>query len=183
MVKFSHRATKLVFSLTVIESLMSCHEAPQNTNIAAPDYASGALDLSTPQNTAYSMMIAMYRGDAEMIDKVFIDGATLRRIKPDGSVEPDGLKRWRDWVGTLEVGQAHEEIFSLKVEQFENLATVWAPFVITYNDEIAGCGVNQLSMARRNGDWRIVSGMDTAAPKESCANFKKTTIAQVRTKS
>ena len=183
MVELLRRASKLVLSLIVIGSLMSCHDVTQTKSSVAPDYASAALDLSTPQNTAYSMMIAMYRGDAEMIDKVFIDGAALRRIKPDGSVEPDGLKRWRDWVGTLEVGQAHEELFGLKVEQFENLATVWAPFVITYNGEIAGCGVNQLSMARRDGDWRIVSGMDTAAPKESCASFKKTTIAQLRTKS
>jgi len=144
----------------------------------SPDYATASINLSTPQGTTYAMMIAMYRGDAQIIDQVFIEGAALRRVKADGTVEPDGLKRWRDWVGTLAVGQAHEEIFGLKVEQFENLATVWAPFVISFDGEIAGCGVNQLSMARHNDQWRIVSGIDTAAPKESCAGFKDTYLAE-----
>jgi len=142
-----------------------------------PDYAAAPIDLSTPQGTAYAMMMAMYRGDAELIDKIFLEDAKLRRVKADGSVEPDGLKRWRDWVGTLEIGQAHEDIFGLKVEEFGNLATVWAPFTITFNGEMAGCGVNQLTMAKDADQWRIVSGIDTAAPKESCATFKDNYLA------
>ena len=141
------------------------------------DYSTTPFDLSTPQSTAYSMMIAMYRGDAEAIDNIFMEDATLRRVKPDGSVSGNGLPRWRDWVSTLEVGQAHEEIFNLNVEHFGKLATVWAPFVITVNGEIAGCGVNQLSMAQQDSpegpQWRIIFGADTAAPKESCEGFKE----------
>jgi len=155
--------------------LIACtaHEPP-NTS---PDYNIAPMDLSTPEGTAHAMMMAMYRGDAGMVDAVFMEGAALRRIKADGSVQPDGLKRWRNWVGTLEPGQAHEEIFGLKVNQFENLATIWAPFVITFNGEIAGCGVNQLSMARNEGEWRVVSAMDTPAPKESCATFKESYLS------
>jgi hypothetical protein len=119
------------------------------------------------------MMMAMYRGDAGIVDKVFIEGAALRRVKADGAVETDGLKRWRDWVGTLEVGQAHEEISGLEVQRFGTLAAVWAPFVITYEGKIVGCGVNHLSMAYADAQWRVVSGMDTPAPKDSCAQFKE----------
>jgi len=158
-------------------SLTACQvSAPQSAapQYPAPDYASAAIDLSTPQGTAYSMMMAMYRGDADMVDQVFAEEGRLSRIKSDGTIEADGLKRWRDWVGTLEVGQAHEELFGLKVEQFERLATVWAPFVIHYDGKLVGCGVNQLSMAKINKEWRVVSGMDTPAPKGSCETFKET---------
>lgn len=118
------------------------------------------------------MMIAMYRGDAGMVDAVFAEGGTLRRVKADGTVSDNGLMGWRDWVSTLEVGQAHEEIFDLEIEQFENLATVWAPFIITVNGKISGCGVNHFAMVREGESWRIAAGMDTPAPKESCATFK-----------
>ena len=165
-----------LITFLTLGSLVAC--AVDRPQIVAPDYAVAPLDLSTPESTAHAMMMAMYRGDADMVDKVFLEDAALRRVKVDGSVLPDGLKRWRDWVGTLDVGQAHEEIFTLEVEQFGNLATVWAPFVIRFDGEIAGCGVNQLSMALRDGQWRIVSAMDVQAPKDSCATFKENYVAE-----
>jgi len=153
-------------------SLSAC---AQNTpQITPPDYATSPLDLSTPQSTAYSMMIAMYRGDTNMIDQIFTPDARLRRLSANGDIEADGLKRWRDWVGTLEIGQAHEELFNIEIETFNTLATVWAPFTIQFNGEIVGCGVNQFTMANQDGDWRIVSGIDVQAPKDSCAAFKQT---------
>ena len=172
---------RLAAALLALGALTACSDSKlQKTPPAyiSPDYASAPLDLSSPQGTAYTMMMAMYRGDAEIVDKVFIEGATLRRVKADGAVEPDGLKRWRDWVGTLEVGQAHEEIFGLDVQRFGALAAVWAPFVIKYEGKIVGCGVNHLSMASTNGEWRIVSGMDTPAPKDSCTKFKENYMAE-----
>jgi len=163
-----------IITLCLLGLLSACADTtPQKTEqISAPDYASSPLDLSTPQGTAYAMMIAMYRGDADMVDKVFQDDGDLNRVGPDGIVEFGGRKGWQDWVGTLDVGQAHEELFGIEVQQFGNLATVWAPFVISFDGKIVGCGVNQLSMAQTNGEWRIVSGMDVQAPRDECADFK-----------
>lgn len=130
------------------------------------------IDLSSPAATAHSMMRAMYQGDADMVDQVFADGAALRRVTDAGELRPDGLKRWRDWVGTLEAGTAHEVLFGVETETFGTLATVWAPFTITVNGELVGCGINQLTMAQQDGLWRIVFGMDTNAPKQTCIDFK-----------
>ena len=176
------------FSLYAVAASYSCLAActagdpqsdAQSTSQSppAPDYAVAPLDLSTPRATAYSMMIAMYRGDAEMVDAVFAEGGTLRRVSADGTVSGNARQAWRDRVDTFEVGQVNEEIFKLKIEQFENLATVWAPFVIRVNGDIAGCGVNHLAMVRDGGNWRIAAGMDTPAPKESCAEFKAKTLS------
>ena len=119
------------------------------------------------------MMMAMYRGDAALVDRVFHPKGDLSRIRADGSVKYGGREGWQKWVGTLQKGQANEELFDIKVEQFGNLATVWAPFVISVDGKLVGCGVNQLSMAKQGNDWRIVSGIDVQAPKEDCADFKK----------
>ncbi|MEC7291724.1 MAG: hypothetical protein VXW22_16715 [Pseudomonadota bacterium] len=130
------------------------------------------IDLSTPEATAYSMMRAMYQGDASMIDAIFLDGAQLRRVTGDGEIRPDGLQRWRSWVDTLEVGQAHEELFAVTSEQFGHLATVWAPFVISVDGARVGCGVNTLTLAQVDQNWHVVFAMDTGEPAETCGDFE-----------
>ena len=159
-------------------ALTSCstlHEsdAPNGMDDTPPDYATAPLDLSSPKAAAYSMMIAMYRGDVEMIDRIFAPDATLNRLRADGDVRMNGLTPWRDWVSTLEEGQADEQLFDIKVEQFDRLATVWTPFVIRIDGDILGCGVNQFTMVRLDDEWRILSGIDEQAPVETCGTFRE----------
>lgn len=82
---------------------------------------------------------------------------------------------WQDWVATLEVGQAEEELFDVEVEQYGKLASVWAPFVIRIDGELRGCGVNQFTMADVGEDdapeWRIVAGIDVQGDKGECAGI------------
>jgi len=170
--------TRFCLSLTLAAALISACSAPTSPQadaspIAPPDYATAPLDLSTPENTAYSTMIAMYRGDAEMLDKIFAEGATLRRVNAEGKIDPNGLPRWRDWVATLQVGRAHEELFDIRTEQYGTLASVWAPFTIRVDGNLVGCGVNQFTMAKLDAGWQIMSGTDVQAPKEQCTTFRE----------
>ena len=85
----------LLAPLVSLASLLAPGAAGED---AAPDMLA-PIDLSSPEATAYSMMRAMYQGAASMVDQVFADGATLRRVTDAGDLRPDGLRRWRDWVG------------------------------------------------------------------------------------
>lgn len=163
-------ALALTFAFTL---LSACSEPVSGKAVTIPNYDTAPLDLSTPKNTAYSMMIAMYRGDAGMVDAIFAEGGTLLRLNSEGVITRDGLPRWREWVGTLDVGYAHEDLFEIKVEQFGKLSTVWAPFVIDVDGKRVGCGVNQFTMAEMEDGWRIVSGMDVQAPKNTCETFRE----------
>jgi hypothetical protein len=145
---------------------------------AEPDYKPAGLDapldLSTPENAVHTLFRAMYLGDATLVGKVFADDGQLRRITPEGALQPDGLQRWRDWVSEQEEGNAVEEIFDVEAHAFGNLASVWAPFIVTYQDKIVGCGVNTFTLAKVDNDWRIIFGMDTGAGKDvDCATFKE----------
>ncbi|MEM9600032.1 MAG: hypothetical protein AAF926_03330, partial [Pseudomonadota bacterium] len=126
---------------------------------APPNYATALLDRSTPEATAYSLMIAMYRGDTAMADAVFAPDGELNRLSASGEIRRGARQGWQDWVGTLEVGQAREDLFDIKVEQFGRLATVWAPFTISIDGELRGCGVNSFTMVDMGEDdapeWRI----------------------------
>lgn len=139
--------------------------------ISSPDYNGAQADLSMPQGTAFTMMLAMYRGDADLVDQVFLPDATLRRVRKDGSVTGDARERWSEWVGTLEPGQAHERLFHVEVKQFDNLASVWAPFTIAVDGVLQGCGVNHMSMSQTDGEWRIVSVMDVQHDGD-CESFE-----------
>ncbi len=162
-----------IVSLLIGLALTACaHAATPNTAAAPAEDMRAPIDLSTPESTVRSMMRAMYQGDADMVDQVFFEGAKLRRVRSDGEVRPNGLQRWRDWVGTLDIGQAHEELFAVTSEQYGPLATVWAPFLVSVDGALVGCGVNTLTLARNDGDWRIVFGMDTGEPAETCTDFK-----------
>ena len=130
------------------------------------------IDLSTPEAAVFSMMRAMYQGDADMVDQVFLETASLRRVTHEGDVRPDGLQRWRDWVGTLDEGAAHERLFGVQTEQFGKLATVWAPFTIHLNGDLVGCGVNTMTLTETEGAWRVIYGMDTSVPKDTCPDFE-----------
>lgn len=142
------------------------------------DQMLGPVDLSTPERAVYSLMRGMYQGDADMIDQVMLEDGVFRRVLGDGRVSPDGLENWREWVGTLEVGTAHEDLFEVRSEQFGNMATVWAPFVIRVNGEIVNCGVNTMTLAQSEEEWKIVFGMDTPAPIETCGTFKTEYVAE-----
>lgn len=154
----------LVLSLALLNGVAA--EAQSADEMLAP------MDLSSPEASVYSMMRAMFQADPEMIDQIFLPEATLARVSRTGEIRPDGLRAWRDWVGTLEPGAAHERLFAVTSEQYGPLATVWAPFVISLNGETVGCGVNTLTLARQEEDWRIVFGMDAQAPEEACATFE-----------
>lgn len=131
-----------------------------------------SIDLSTPEAAVFSMMRAMYQGDAEMVDQIFLDTASLRRITYEGEIRPDGLQNWRNWVGTLDVGAAHERLFGVESQQFGKLATVWAPFTIHLNGDLVGCGVNTMTLTEQDGAWRVIYGMDTNMPKDTCDDFQ-----------
>lgn len=158
--------------LVLLSTLMAFISGLSSAQTA--DEMLGPVDLSTPENAVHSLMRGMYQGDTDMIDRVMLEDGVFRRVLPDGRVSQDGLPDWRTWVGTLEVGTAHEELFAVRTQQFGNMATVWAPFVISVNGTIANCGVNTMTLAETGGEWKIVFGMDTPAPRESCHTFKAT---------
>lgn len=158
--------------LLIFTILFAC--LPHLSAAQTADQMLGPVDLTTPENAVYSLMRGMYQGDTDMIDQVMLEDGVFRRALPDGQVTQDGLSNWKSWVGTLEIGTAHEELFSVDSLQYGNMATVWAPFVISVNGRIANCGVNTMTLANTDGDWKIVFGMDTPAPKDSCHSFKAT---------
>lgn len=116
-----------------------------------------------PKETIVKLFDAMRAGDKDALMSLWTTEApSIRRVTADGQLRPDGLQRWSEWVGSLNAGDADEQIFDVKVQEFGNMATVWAPFKVSLKGKLVGCGVNTFILAKvKDQGWKIVTGMDT----------------------
>jgi len=105
---------------------------------------------------------AMRQGDGAAISAIVEKEARLDRLQLDGTLQHGTFSDWIAWVNDQGVGDANEQIFGVKTLQASpELATVWAPFIIHYKGKLAGCGVNQFTLAKSSEGWRILYGIDT----------------------
>ncbi len=125
----------------------------------------------TPEDVVVKLFDAMRAGDGEALRAFVVADARLDRLLPDGSLRQGPFERWISWVDTQEQGDADEKIFGVEtLSMSPELATVWAPFTITYKGDLVGCGVNQFTLAKTGEGWRVVYGVDMPSEAD-CETF------------
>jgi hypothetical protein len=136
----------------------------KNLFIAAALAATGSVAVQaemSPTDVIDTLFDGMREGNGEKMTALVVDDARLDRLKPDGSLQQGDFTRWIEWAGKQTAGDADEQIFGVRVLQGSpELATVWAPFVINYKGEQVGCGVNQFTLGKTSGGWKILYGID-----------------------
>lgn len=114
---------------------------------------------------------AMRAGDGAALKALVVDDARLDRLQPDGTLRQGPFDRWINWVDQQEQGDADEQIFGVEVLSMSpELATVWAPFTVTYKGDLVGCGVNQFTLGKTADGWRVLYGIDMPS-QEDCTTF------------
>lgn len=131
----------------------------------------GAQAASTPESTVDELFDAMRAGNGDALRALVVADARLDRLQSDGSLRQGTFERWISWVDEQEEGDADEQIFGVRtLSESPELATVWAPFTITYKGEMVGCGVNQFTLGKTAEGWRVLYGIDMPS-KTDCATF------------
>lgn len=132
-----------------------------------------ALAEETPVDVVRGLFDAMRAGDGAAIMARVVPGASLDRLQRDGTLRRGSFDKWAAWVDTLDAGVADEQIFGVKTfHQDDDLATVHAPFVVSLNGEVKGCGVNQFTLVKTPDGWRVVYGVDKPTGQD-CAAFRQ----------
>ena len=62
----------------------------------------------------------------------------------------------------------NESIAKPEVRQDGDLATVWGYFTFRLGDKPSHCGYDQFTLARLDGEWKMISAADTHQKKEDC---------------
>lgn len=133
--------------------------------------ATSAYAQETPRDAVDNLFDAMRAGNGDAIlDNVAVD-APLMRIEAGGNVRSSSFEEWASWVDVQNEDDADEEIFDVAVHEHGGMASVWAPFILRYKGDIAGCGVNQFTLAYAAEKWTIVHGIDIADDGD-CETFK-----------
>ncbi|MBL4790026.1 MAG: nuclear transport factor 2 family protein [Kordiimonadaceae bacterium] len=126
----------------------------------------------TPKDIVDQLFAGMLAGDGAAISALVVEGAKLDRLQKDGTLKQGDFTGWITWVDSQNAGDADEQVFNVTTLQMSpELATVWAPFELHYKGKLAGCGVNQFTLAKSNDGWRILYGIDMPHDGD-CATFR-----------
>jgi ketosteroid isomerase-like protein len=119
---------------------------------AGPLVAQGA-DEKAVRATIDALFAAFERGDS---------AAMLRQVYPDGRVTASGRRAdgasnlrpqsWTMFAERITPQRAFQErIANASVHVNDDIAVVWAPFVVRVGGKVSNCGIDHFDLVRENG--------------------------------
>ena len=129
-------------------------------------------DLITPEQMVKNFFEAFHDQDAESLKSYAYETTKLISIHKNESgktelTESDYSEFVKNIVSIPENATFEEKLHEYRVEENGLLATVTTPYSFYYNGKLSHCGVNSFQLVKFEGDWKIVSIMDTRT-KENC---------------
>ena len=94
--------------------------------------------------------------------------AMLRHVHPAGRVTASGARgdgasnvrqqSWAEFAGRVRPDRAFTERISDPVIDIDDdIAMVWAPFVVRVGGKVTNCGVDHFDLVRENGTWKVMN--------------------------
>ncbi|HEX8300433.1 nuclear transport factor 2 family protein [Sphingomonas sp.] len=101
-----------------------------------------------------ALFAALEAGDAAaMLRVVYPDG---RVTASDGStVRQHSFTQFAERVRPESAFQ--ERIWDPAIDVDDNIAMVWAPFVVRVGGKVANCGIDHFDLVRENGAWKVMN--------------------------
>jgi len=124
--------------------------------------------------TAQTAQDADARAVLATIDALFAafeagDGAAiLRHVYPDGRVTSAGRRAdgtasvrpqsWTPFAERLTPQRAFQErISNPTIHVDDDIAVVWAPFVVRVGGKVSNCGIDHFDLVRESGVWKVMN--------------------------
>jgi hypothetical protein len=139
--------------------LLPAAAAAQPTRKAAdPPPAQGAEATAVLASIA-ALFAAFEAGDAAaMLRHVYRDGrVTASSTRGDGA---SNLRQqsWTEFADRVRPERAFQERISDPVIDIDDdIAMVWAPFVVRVGGKVSNCGVDHFDLVRENGTWKVMN--------------------------
>jgi hypothetical protein len=94
--------------------------------------------------------------------------AMLRHVYPDGRVTASGVRgdgaanlrqqSWTQFAGRIKPESTFQErIADPTIDIDDDIAMVWAPFVVRVGGKVSNCGVDHFDLVRENGAWKVMN--------------------------
>ena len=145
----SHMAAALL-----VVSLASAQSVPP-----ASPHGKADADTTAVLATIEALFAAFESGDG---------AAILRQVYPDGRVTASGRRgdgtsnlrpqSWAQFAERITPQRAFQErIANPTVQIDDDIAVVWAPFVVRVAGKVSNCGIDHFDMVRESGVWKVMN--------------------------
>lgn len=147
----------LLAATLLVPSLLTA-QSPSTAAQVAPSSADGA-DAKAILATIDALFAAFESGDAAaMLRQVYADGrvtATGRRGDGAVTVRPQS---WTQFAERITPQRAFQErITDPTVRIDQDIAVVWAPFVVRSGGKVSNCGIDHFDLVRETGSWKVMN--------------------------
>jgi hypothetical protein len=147
----------LAAALVVVPCLASAQSTPAPSQVG-PRSAVDA-DAKAVLATVDALFAAFESGDA---------AAMLRQVYPDGRVTASGRRgdgaanlrpqSWTQFAERITPQRAFQErIADPVVHVDQDIALVWAPFVVRVGGKVSNCGIDHFDLVRDSGAWKVMN--------------------------
>ncbi len=94
--------------------------------------------------------------------------AMLRQVYPDGRVTATGThgdgtsnlrqQGWTQFADRIKPERSFQErISDPTIEMDDDIAMVWAPFVVRVGGKVTNCGIDHFDLVRQDGTWKVMN--------------------------
>jgi len=114
------------------------------------------------------LFISMATSDSAGVRGAFAEGGMLQTVnEKDGktTVVTDNLSDFAHLIGSLQKGDADEQIKFNTIKIDGPLAFVWAPYNFFFKGKFSHCGIDCFCIVRLNSEWKIQYLIDTRTTK------------------
>lgn len=133
-------------------------------------------DKKEIENVLFEMFEGMRTGDSARVSKVFIKEAlffTSKKNKQGVQVTEKGsLEYFLKAIGTPHEQIWNEKLFNTTIESEGGIAQVWTDYNFFIDDRFSHCGVDAFQLIKQDGQWKIVSIIDTRQIEGCSPNSK-----------
>ncbi|MDQ2713133.1 MAG: nuclear transport factor 2 family protein [Acidobacteriota bacterium] len=119
-----------------------------------------AADNETPLGVAQKLFDAMKAHDAAAATRLFVPGASLASVDPEGKASVTPFEKFAEHIGTSKSDWL-EHMSNPKVLAHGSIAAVWGEYDFYLNGALHHCGIDSFSMLRTATGWKIASVSDT----------------------
>jgi len=139
-----------------------------NVNAQANEISNTAHPVLIPIN---NMFDAMREHNGKKLLAQFTQQAILERVNEKNEVVSSELNEFAAFVNETSK-HLDEQIFNIKVNESDNLASAWVPFAFYLDGKLSHCGVNSFQLVKQKKQWKVRYLMDNSFTGD-CTTFIK----------
>ena len=115
-----------------------------------------------------SVLVALSSGDHATLERLTIDSAIVGGVAVRNGVERVFVGSWAPYKSPTTASEFTERGFGATARVQDRVAHVWVPYDLYVGRTWSHCGVDEFTLLKSNGRWRVASLIYTIEQPPAC---------------